>query len=708
MEVKARVRSRTDTTIISDWSTTKIISINGYFLNVTIVPEGAGEIKKIPEKNEYLLNETVQLFPIPGAGYRFDFWENGLTGNDSAASVVMTNDINITANFLVIEEIVSAPQKPIAPDSSKLGIQISFVTGGAKSNLNNEVEYQFDWGDNNFSNWGLETQNHVYTKQGAMEVAARARSKADTNIVSLWSEIKQIEIRGFLLSILVEPANSGFVTKNPDKSEYALNDSVKLFPTANTNFYFSHWENDATGNDSPVVLIMNKDKNITARFEEIAETISVPIKPIGPEIGHVRENVVFVTDSAISNLGHEVEYQIEWGDGLLSAWGSNTGQHIYSYKDTMLIKAKARCKIHPNIISDWSQAHILYIVDYSFKLHTSVLPAEGGIITVTPNKETYTLGDVITLAPVPAEYYEFNRWEGDIQGTAAPAELIMDSSKNIIAYFEKIEEVISQPTISNGSNHAFRKQELQFAAGGAKSNYEHELEYRFQWDDSSYSTWGDSTRFFCYTQNGEFLIRTKARCKTHPNIFSDWSNEHKIRITGCELDVTPDPDSAGTIYKDPDKIDYDYQEIVILTANPNGGYFFKNWNGDIQDTTVTKVIAMIKDTTISARFDKRSSVFGYKQGEKLQYELFQNYPNPFNQQTTISFMLPNKTDVVLTIYNTTGQKIIKISNHNMQAGLHSFKWNGKDEFGNDVTSGVFIYHFKTADFSEINKMLLLK
>ncbi|MBC8182869.1 VCBS repeat-containing protein [candidate division KSB1 bacterium] len=708
MEVKARVRSRIDTTVISGWSTAKTISINGYFLLVTIVPEGAGEIKKIPDKNEYLLNETVQLFPVPGAGYRFDFWEYGVTGNDSAVSILMNEDIYITANFLAIEEVVTVPQKPIAPDSAKLGVQIPFVTGGAKSNYDNEVEYQFNWNDGAFSKWGLETQNYVYTKPGAKEVAARARSKADTNVVSLWSEIKQIKISGYLLSVLVEPANSGFVAKNPHKPEYAFNDSVKLFPSANTNFYFSHWENDATGNDSPAIVIMDNDKNITARFNEINETVSAPVKPIGPDSGHVRENMVFVTDSAVSNLGHEVEYQFDWGDGILSAWGSNTGQHIYSYKDTMLIKARARCKIHLNIISDWSANHVLNIVDYSFKLQTSVLPAECGIITADPDKESYTLGEVIILNPVPYEHYKFLRWEGDIQGTAAPASLIMDSNKNIIAYFEKIKEVITQPFISSGLELAFRKQELQFVAGGAKSNYGHELEFQFQWDDSSYSSWGDSSRFFCYSQNGEFLIRTKARCKVHPDIVSDWSNDYKIQITGCVLDVTPDPDSSGTIYKEPNKTDYDYREIVTLTAIPNNGYYFKNWNGDIQDTTVTKVIILKGDTTLSALFDERSSVFGNKYGGKLQYELFQNYPNPFNQQTTIDFMLQEKTDVVLTIYNTTGQIISKIFNQNLQAGLHTFKWNGKDDLGNEVTSGVFLYQIKTDQFSQIRKMVMIK
>jgi len=315
---------------------------------------------------------------------------------------------------------------------------------------------------------------------------------------------------------------------------------------------------------------------------------------------------------------------------------------------------------------------------------------------------------VITLNPIPSEYYEFDQWDGDIKGTAAPATLIMDGSKHIITYFNKIEETITQPKITSNKIQPFRKQEMHFVAGGAESIFGHELEYQFQWDDSSYSAWGDSSRYYSYSENGEYVIRTRARCKIHPDIVSDWSNDFKIQVVGCKLNVTLAPDSAGTINKEPNKFDYDYQEIVTLTANPSDGYFFSNWNGDAQDTTITKLITLKKDTTISAHFDRMVSINEYTQIGKLQYELFQNFPNPFNQQTTITFILAKQSKVVLTIYNTNGQTISEFTNPNMQAGLHTFKWSGKDVFGNEVTSGVFLYHLKTDEFSKINKMLMIK
>jgi len=120
------------------------------------------------------------------------------------------------------------------------------------------------------------------------------------------------------------------------------------------------------------------------------------------------------------------------------------------------------------------------------------------------------------------------------------------------------------------------------------------------------------------------------------------------------------------------------------------------------------MIVLNKDTTLYAHFDRISTVPENNGSGSLQYELYQNYPNPFNQQTTINFMLAEDTDVIVTIYNTNGQLINRLGNLHMGPGSHSLSWDGKDQFGNDVTSGVFFYQLRTKAFSQIRKMLLLK
>ncbi len=85
-----------------------------------------------------------------------------------------------------------------------------------------------------------------------------------------------------------------------------------------------------------------------------------------------------------------------------------------------------------------------------------------------------------------------------------------------------------------------------------------------------------------------------------------------------------------------------------------------------------------------------------------------NYPNPFNPETVISFSLKEDTEAVLSIYNMKGQKIKTLKSEYMTAGEHSVVWNGKDDNGNDVSSGVYFYKLNTNNYSQINKMILMK
>jgi len=93
----------------------------------------------------------------------------------------------------------------------------------------------------------------------------------------------------------------------------------------------------------------------------------------------------------------------------------------------------------------------------------------------------------------------------------------------------------------------------------------------------------------------------------------------------------------------------------------------------------------------------------------LVTDLNGNYPNPFNPETIISFStteLVEKTEII--IYNLKGQKIKTLLNEILPAGIHSIIWNGTDNNGKNVSSGVYLYKMQAGNYSETKKMLLLK
>ncbi|HDY88787.1 MAG TPA: T9SS type A sorting domain-containing protein, partial [bacterium] len=92
----------------------------------------------------------------------------------------------------------------------------------------------------------------------------------------------------------------------------------------------------------------------------------------------------------------------------------------------------------------------------------------------------------------------------------------------------------------------------------------------------------------------------------------------------------------------------------------------------------------------------------------IAFSLGQNYPNPFNPTTTIEFTLPASGFTSLIIYNVMGQKVRELVADRMQAGIHSVLWDGKDDNGNVVSSGIYLSRLISGENVAAGRMLLLK
>ena len=91
-----------------------------------------------------------------------------------------------------------------------------------------------------------------------------------------------------------------------------------------------------------------------------------------------------------------------------------------------------------------------------------------------------------------------------------------------------------------------------------------------------------------------------------------------------------------------------------------------------------------------------------------EYELEENYPNPFNPNTTINYALPKAGEVSLAIYNMRGQLVRTLVKGSSPAGRFSVTWNGKDDRGAPVSSGVYVYRLTATEFVSDKKLTLLK
>jgi hypothetical protein len=97
-----------------------------------------------------------------------------------------------------------------------------------------------------------------------------------------------------------------------------------------------------------------------------------------------------------------------------------------------------------------------------------------------------------------------------------------------------------------------------------------------------------------------------------------------------------------------------------------------------------------------------------KPGTRFSNSLSQNYPNPFNPSTTIKYSVKEGAHVSLKIYNVAGQLVMTLVNEEKNPGMYTVQWNGVNNGGIPVASGVYFYSMVAGDFSQTRKLILLK
>jgi hypothetical protein len=99
---------------------------------------------------------------------------------------------------------------------------------------------------------------------------------------------------------------------------------------------------------------------------------------------------------------------------------------------------------------------------------------------------------------------------------------------------------------------------------------------------------------------------------------------------------------------------------------------------------------------------------GEEQALPKEFAVSPNYPNPFNPSTTINYQLPRAAEVQLVIYNILGQVVRNLVNTRLEAGYYQAVWDGRNDTGLAVGSGIYIYKFRAGEYQNVRKMILMK
>jgi len=160
---------------------------------------------------------------------------------------------------------------------------------------------------------------------------------------------------------------------------------------------------------------------------------------------------------------------------------------------------------------------------------------------------------------------------------------------------------------------------------------------------------------------------------------------------------------------------YDYHTTIkFYTYNGmTGSWVLLQPDGDYQARDLGMKTAIVVSSNAVYAFNPESDPTGLTDDDKGEFlpekaQIHQNYPNPFNPSTVISYSLPHRSHVTISIYNLLGQRVKTLVETEQAAGDYSVRWDGTGEDGSEVSTGIYFYQITTDDLRTGRKMLLLK
>lgn len=233
--------------------TATFVSSDTFTVNVTIAG-GDGTVIRNPSKTEYGYGEQVTLTALPGTGFEFVNWSGDLTGSDNPATITVTKDMNITANFGV-EGIYSLTILPPANGSIEVSPVRDLYAPGEQVTLTAVPDLGFI-----FSSWGNDgagstTNPLVLTMDGNKTVSVAFETAP-------------------LYNLNLTTNGPGTVATDPAGSQFTAGTTVVLTATAQIGYVFTGWSGDVVSNVNPYSLLMDSDKSVVANFEEATDVVS--------------------------------------------------------------------------------------------------------------------------------------------------------------------------------------------------------------------------------------------------------------------------------------------------------------------------------------------------------------------------------------------------------------------------------------------------
>jgi hypothetical protein len=515
---------------------------NTFVLNITV--EGNGNISKNPDKNDYIFDEIVELTANPSLNWHFSHWidDGTVIKGNNPLQISMIEDKNVTGIFQI----------------NTYTLEIQKDGEGAISKTPDKEEYEHGetielnatpttgW---SFINWQKNGEYYSYNSRVIYQI--------DENVVFT----ALFEADGYILSL--EKLGRGEVAKTPDKAVYLYGERVTISATPEIGWEFLHWLEDEEiySENRTEEILMNESRSFVAVFLGNEYTITLEKEGQG-EVSKVPDQETYqygdeITLTAIPAQGWRFSRWLKNG-----AYFSSDAQKIVNVNDNATYKA------------------IFEEIQY----YTLDISVQGsGAVSRNPNEDPYEENTQVTLRANPSNGWRFHHWEGDLMGGTNPKQITMDSDKNITAVFVEIQYYTLDISIQGNGSVSRNPDENPYEENTIVTlTANPENDWRFDhWE-------GDITG------------------STNPKQITMNSNK-SITAVFEEIQyytLTTNVNGNGDITKNPDQSEYMEGTSVTLTANPDTGWQFVNWSGNLSGSSNPETIVMNSNKTVTANFEE--------------------------------------------------------------------------------------------------------
>ncbi|WP_214078621.1 Ig-like domain-containing protein [Mesotoga sp.] len=495
---------------------------------------------------EHGANQTFTM--SPDLGYSV---EDVLVDGESVGPRDTYTFNNVTSNHTISVSFTTLP-----PDTYTVTFSVSDSSGalqGANITFNGETKATDAQGKAVFT--GVLAGSRAYT------VSKEGYNNSTGNVTVDSDESVDITLTRKTYTLTVNTVGQGTVTKNPDKATYTHGEVVQLSADPADNWNFTGWSGDLAGSANPESITMNSDKTVTANFSIVQYTITASAGVGG----------------TISPSG---EVKVNHGSNQSFNISPNTGYDIQDVKVDGTSEGAIGSYTFSNVTSDHTIAATFKAKTYTVSVSSS--PMEAGTVD---GGGTYNHGTQVSCQATANTGYRFVNWTegGVVVSENSTYTFNITASRNLVANFIRVYSATFNVTDSG-------------VVPGAEVSFNGETKVTDVRGKAVFTGVAAGSKAYSVSKEGYN--------NATGTVDVDGDESVDVTLVKKTYTLTVNTVGQGTVTRNPDKATYTHGEVVQLTANPNSGWNFDSWSGDLTGSTNPVNITMNENKTVTANFSE--------------------------------------------------------------------------------------------------------